>query len=128
MKKLQELIDIAEELELDGREILDRFTETELLGIYNGLGPDRFPDWLREFITSLNSIFEPAALIHDVDFHLGGTKEDFDIANERFRENCYKIVESEYPWYSPLRYHYLFKAWRFYGYCEEFGWEGYHKK
>lgn len=33
--------------------------------VYNGLGPDRWPNWLRRAITSLFRWFESAALVHD---------------------------------------------------------------
>lgn len=122
------LIAICERLRLDGREILQKYDLEELNSIYNGIGPDRFPEHLRDFITSVNRLLEPPALIHDVDFHEGGTKEDFTAANKRFRKNCYTVVKDKFGWYNPLRYHWLFKAWRFAGYCEEFGWKGYTKK
>ena len=128
MQKLQELIETAERLKLYGREILDRYSETELLCIYNGLGPDRFPDWLRAIITEASDLFEPAALIHDVRYHEGGSYEDFTLANSEFRENCYTLVADRYSWYNPRRYRWYFRAWRYAEYCQEFGWEGYTKR
>ena len=128
MRQIQDLRETAERIELDGREILDRFSEEELLCIYNGIGPDRFPDWLRAIVTEANGLFEPAALIHDVRYYIGGDREDFTCANDEFRENCYKLVEAKYAWSDPRRYKWYFRAWRYAGYCEEFGWEGYTKK
>lgn len=122
-----DLILAAARYMLEGQEILQDFSIPELERIYNGIGPDRFPEKIRDFVTSVNWLFEPAALIHDVEYWIGGTKEYFTAANDRFRRNCYTIVKAEYGWYSPLRYHWLFKAWRFSGYCEEFGYEGFHK-
>ena len=51
----------------------------------------------------------------------------FAAANDEFRENCYTLVNAAYPWYDPRRYKWLFRAWRYAGYCQEFGWEGYRK-
>lgn len=118
---------IIEQQNLKGKEIVKDFTISEIEAIYNGLGPDRFPDWLREIITLASGLFEPAALIHDLRFHLGGTKADFTAANLEFRENCYTLVNAKYSWYDPRRYTWRFRAWRYYNYCEDFGWSGYHK-
>lgn len=115
-------------LNLKGKEIVNDFGIAEIERIYNGLGPDRFPDWLREIITLASGLFEPAALIHDLRYHVGGTKADFTAANDEFRENCYTLVDAAYPWYDPRRYTWRFRAWRYARYCERFGWEGYTKK
>ena len=40
----------------------------------------------------------------------------------------YTLVNAAYAWYDPRRYTWRFRAWRYAGYCEEFGWEGYTKK
>ena len=128
IQRIRQLITIAREYSLYGLEAVYRFDEDELKEIYNGIGPDRFPDWLRLIITGANGLFEPAALIHDVRYHRGGTKADFTAANNEFQENCYLLVKAAYSWYDPRRYKWLFRAWRYAGYCEEFGWEGYHKK
>lgn len=127
-RTVSQLVSIASRHDLAGREILDGFSEAELKNIYNGIGPDRFPDWLRTIVTEANGLFEPAALIHDVRYHIGGTKKDFTAANDEFRDNCYALCRVAYSWYDPRRYKWLFRAWRYAGYCEEFGWDGYHKR
>lgn len=126
-RPMTELITIARQNQLAGVEILDGFSYLELARIYNGIGPDRFPDWLRAIVTEANGLFEPAAMIHDVEYYIGGTKENFTAANDRFRENCYTLVKAAYSWYDPRRYKWLFRAWRYAGYCQEFGWSGFHK-
>ncbi len=127
MRPLTEIITIARQTNLEGTDILSGFTLQELTSIYNGLGPDRFPDWLREIITEASGLFEPAALIHDVRYHVGGTKADFTAANDEFRENCYRLVDATYSWWNPRRYKWRFRAWRYARYCERFGWQGYNK-
>ena len=121
-------ITVAMQCNLQGREILTGFTFDQIMDIYNGLGPDRFPEWMRKIITLANGLLEPAALIHDLRFHIGGTKADFTAANTEFRENCYALVDAAYSWYDPRRYIWRFRAWRYSNYCQDFGWEGYHKK
>lgn len=122
-----ELVQKARRMNLEGAGILDGYSLDEIGRIYNGIGPDSFPDWLRDVVTESAGIFEPAAVIHDVEYDIGGTWQDFTEANERFRRNCYKLVKAEYPWWSPLRYAWLNKARRWANYCQLFGWEGFHK-
>ena len=48
LKEIKELKALAEELQLENREIIRKYKITELAGIYNGIGPDSFPEWLSE--------------------------------------------------------------------------------
>jgi len=127
IERIKQLLTIARQNDLEKRDILFQFEYDELAVIYNGIGPDRFPEKLRKFVTEVNEIFEPAALIHDVEYHIGGTEKDFTEANLRFRRNCDTIVDNAYEWYDPRRYYWEFKAWRFSRYCERFGWSNYKK-
>ena len=122
-----ELVRKAYALDLENVHILDKYSITEIGKIYNGIGPDRFPDWLREIVTASADLFEPAALIHDVEYHVGGTREQFTAANDRFKQNCYTLVKDRYGWYDPRRYLWLNKARRWGNYCQLFGWEGWTK-
>ena len=124
---VKELIRKARELNLENVEILDRYSVEEIAGIYNGIGPDRFPDWLRKIVTASTELFEAAALIHDLEFYEGGTSEQFTAANNRFRRNCYTLVKARYGWYDPRRYLWMNKARRWSNYCELFGWYGWTK-
>ena len=49
LKEIKELKALAEELQLENREIIRKYKITELASIYNGIGPDSFPEWLRVF-------------------------------------------------------------------------------
>ena len=122
-----EIVQKAQRMNLEGVGILNRFSLDQIKKIYNGIGPDSFPDWLREVVTESAGIFEPAAVIHDVEYDIGGTWQDFTDANERFKRNCYVLVKDEYGWWNPLRYVWLNKARRWANYCQMFGWEGFHK-
>lgn len=125
--ELHDLIQKARDLKLENVEILDRYSEAEIAEIYNGIGPDRFPDWLRKIVTESAELFEAAALIHDVEYDEGGTREQFTAANDRFRRNCYTLVKDRYGWYDPRRYLWMNKARRWSNYCELFGWSGWTK-
>lgn len=92
------------ELELEGKEILDKYTDEDLEKIYNGIGPDAFPDWVRDFITELNPSLAPVALIHDVEWHESdGTEKTFHESNFRFRRNGNAVAKT-YAWYCLRRY------------------------
>lgn len=122
-----ELVRKAYDLKLENVHILDKYSITEIGKIYNGIGPDRFPDWLREIVTASAGLFEPAALIHDVEYHEGGAKEQFTAANDRFKRNCYTLVKDRYGWYDPRRYLVWNKARQFANLCELFGYIGWTK-
>lgn len=124
---VKELIRKARELNLENVGILDRYSVEEISVIYNGIGPDRFPDWLRKIVTESAELFEAAALIHDVEYDEGGTREQFTAANDRFRRNCYTLVKDRYGWYDIRRYLWMNKARRWSNYCELFGWSGWTK-
>ena len=124
---VKELIKKARKLRLENVEILDRYSEEEIAEIYNGIGPDRFPDWLRKIVTESAELFEAAALIHDVEYDEGGTREQFTAANDRFRRNCYTLVKDRCGWYDIRRYLWMNKARRWSNYCELFGWSGWTK-
>ena len=124
---MRELIQKAYSLNLEGVHILDKYSVEEIGKIYNGIGPDRFPDWLRKIVTESASLFEAAALIHDVEYDEGGTREQFTAANDRFRRNCYTLVKDRYGWYDIRRYLWMNKARRWSNYCQLFGWDGWTK-
>ena len=119
-----DLILTAARLGLEGQEILLDYSIPELELIYNGIGPDRFPDWMRDLVTEASSIFEPAALIHDVRYHRGGSFADFTAANDEFHRNCGRLIADRFAWYDPRRYLWEFRAWRYKNYCQDFGWPG----
>ena len=54
LKEIKQLKEAAERLQLENREIIRKYSMTELAGIYNGIGPDSFPEWLRNAISALH--------------------------------------------------------------------------
>lgn len=108
--------------DLEGREILDGYTDTELRLLYNRLGPDSFPAWLRGALSDLNRWLEPAALIHDVEWsNSDGTREHFTASNLRLRRNGHRLARHLYRVWDPRRYLYQNRASRFSNYCQLFG-------
>lgn len=61
LKELKALRKLAESLQLDNCQILRKYNMQELCSIYNGIGPDAFPDWLRDVISALHH--DPAARV-----------------------------------------------------------------
>lgn len=124
---VKELIKKARKLRLENVEILDRYSVDEVSVIYNGIGPDRFPEVLREFLNTLHPTLQVVALIHDLEYHEGGTREQFTESNDRFYRNGKTAAFAEYGWYDPRRYLVWNKARQFSKLCELFGWSGWTK-
>ena len=47
MDEARRLRSLCGEYELEGREILSKYTDWGLACIFNGIGPESFPAWLR---------------------------------------------------------------------------------
>jgi len=122
--EVKKLLKLVETYNLDGREILKKYTMTKLASIYNGIGPGAFPDWLRDVITELHPSLAVVAFIHDIEWHESDcSKEKFAESNNRFKTNGYRVARAEYGWYNPLRYIVMNQARRFGNLCQLFGWD-----
>lgn len=124
---VKELIQKARDLKLENVEILDHYSVDEVSVIYNGIGPDRFPEALHEFLNTLHPTLQVVALIHDLEYHEGGTREQFTESNNRFYRNGKTAAFAEYGWYDPRRYLVWNKARQFSKLCKLFGWSGWTK-
>lgn len=101
VEKIDELWRRAVVNQLAGLEVMALFRPDELRDAYNGIGPDSFPDELRERVTAHLAIFEPAAFIHDLRFALSnGRRYEFNLANIEFRENCKRCAACAYSWFA----------------------------
>lgn len=127
LKEIKDLIEVCEKYELEGREILKKYTNTELASIYNGIGPESFPLWLRSVLDALHPSLAPVAFIHDVEWeNSDGTEESFAASNERFKENGYKVAKALFAWWRPRRYLVMNDARRFGNICQAFGWNAWY--
>ena len=123
LKEVKRLKELCETYDLEGRAVLDGFKNTELASMYNGIGPEKFPGWLRSVLDFLHPSLAPVAFIHDVEWSLSdGTKESFTASNKRFKRNGYKIAKAMYPWWRLRRYAVEGSARRFAKVCQRFGW------
>lgn len=99
--KIDSLVKTAVLAELDGVEFLQGFDYATLCREYNGIGPEWAGETVREKITEFLSLFEPAALIHDMRFANSDCgRYAFNYANMEFWDNCVKLVKDAYPWWT----------------------------
>ena len=112
------------DLKLENYQLLAKYSNSELKQICNGIGPDAFPEWLRDAISALHTSLAVVALIHDVEWHESDqSQEKFDESNARFKQNGYTAAKAEYAWYDPRRYIVMNQARRFGNICQKFGWK-----
>ena len=123
LKEVKRLSELCEKYELEGREVIHGFSNTQLGSLYNGIGPESFPGWLRAVIDFLHPSLEPVAFIHDIEWSLSdGTKDSFTASNKRFKRNGSKVAKAEYAWYNPRRYKVMWDAAKFARVCQRLGW------
>lgn len=123
LKEVKRLKALCEEYGLEGRDILDRHTNTELASLYNGIGPESFPEWLRSVLDFIHPSLAPVAFIHDVEWsESDGTRESFAASNVRFKENGYRVAKGMYSWWRLRRWLVMNDARRFGNLCQSFGW------
>ena len=124
-EKVDELAERAVTLELDGLEMFSYITMETAAREYNGIGPEYLPADVRDKITEKLSLFEPAALLHDLRNYLSdGTRWAFNHANKEFLRNCRRCANAAYPWYSPRRWHARAVAKLMYDFVgSAFGWK-----
>ena len=123
LQEVRRLRLLCEKYELEGREILNRFSDEKLAEVFNGIGPEAFPPWLRAVLDFIHPSLEPVAFLHDAEWELSdGTKESFTASNERFKRNGYKVAKADFSWWRPRRYVVMNHARRFGNICQAFGW------
>lgn len=127
LKAIKNLKAQAKRLQLENHELISKYKMWELSSIYNGIGTNSFPEWLRNCISALHPSLEVVALIHDIEWHESDqSKKKFAESNDRFKRNGYKVAKTHYNWYNPLRYIVMNQARRFGNVCHLFGWPTWH--
>lgn len=117
----------AKEANLHDHQILNKYNDIELAEIFNGIGSDGFPEWLRQGYSKLHPSLMPVALIHDVQWHERSLQKidnpgkidrhKFELTNQQFKWNSDLMAKYNYSWYNPARYYVHFAGWRFKHYC-----------
>ena len=112
----------CEDMELENRELLAKYTDEQLSDMFNGIGPQGFPGWLRKALDALHPSLKPVAMIHDVEWsESDGRRETFDESNERFRRNGITVARESFGWWRPRRYKVIWDAVKFARICQVFG-------
>lgn len=114
---------LCEAYGLENSGILDKYTDGELAKIYNGIGPESFPSWLRTALDAVHPSLAPVAFIHDVEWsESDGTSVGFEQSNARFRRNGIRVATEAFGWWRPRRYKVMWDAVKFARICQRFGW------
>ena len=122
-EEARRLRELCEKYELENREILAKYTDEQLAAIYNGIGPEAFPQWLRAALDAVHPSLAPVAFIHDVEWHESdGSEESFAESNVRFRRNGIAVACAAFGWWRPRRYKVMWDAVKFARVCQRFGW------
>jgi hypothetical protein len=80
-------------------------TDAEIERVFNGVGPEWLPWWLRKLLDHFFEVFLPAVWQHDYRYcHGDGTLIDFMAANRELTDNCRICADAEYGALNPLRY------------------------
>ena len=125
LKHVSDLYETAVKADLDLGSAAS-LSDDRLAELYNGCGPEWLPARIREKLTRLLAIFEPAFLIHDTDFASSdGSTFAFAMANDRLEMNCLALANYTYPWYSWRRYRARLAALEIASLCRRYGWKAY---
>ena len=123
LKEVKRVTELCEKYELEGRDVIKGYTNPQLGSMYNGIGPEKFPGWLRAVLDALHPSLAPVAFIHDIEWSLSdGTKASFTESNRRFKRNGYKVAKAMYGVFNPRRYKVMWDAAKFARVCQRLGW------
>lgn len=102
-------------------------SDAEVERIYNGIGAEWMPAWLRTALTWIaGRTLAPAIFKHDYRYaHGNGTQLDFQEANAELETDGKICADAEYGWYNPLRYVVRTIAEKFSKICNLFGMPAY---
>ena len=82
-------------------------TPAERNAVYNGCGPEWFPDWARKLLDLITRIFKRAIKRHDWDYtYMEKTPENRKTADRRLLKNCFILAWHAVRWYQPGLYTY----------------------
>ena len=98
------LVESAKKLELIGADVFDEYSEEILREQYNGVGPDRFPAYIRYILSNLLRDDLEAVAIHDMKYYKGGTLEEFHAVNQQLKDNTRIIARKKFAWWQWRRW------------------------
>ncbi len=110
------------DMKLENASVLDKYTDAQLAKMYNGIGPDSFPDWLVEVLDNAAPELAPTCMIHDVEWlESDGTKASFKASNDRLRRNGKITAKYMYGFWNIKRYIVKWDARVMAKTCQKFG-------
>lgn len=123
VKQIEYFISEISRLNLDDNNLISRFSIEEMSKNWNGVGGAKESKFARKIFSWLGRNYLPAFFIHDLEFTVGGSKEQFHQANKRLCKNLKIIVSDLYTKWD-IRYYIRqpichFVAWL----CDKFGFE-----
>jgi hypothetical protein len=109
-------------------EVFDKVTDEEVIEQYNGVGPDRWSDELRDILSWLLEDVLEAVEVHDLDYYIGGTEEQFHEANYVLGKNVRLLAKKKYGWWRPRRWFLKKLSYKLAEWTDKYGWEGWTKE
>ena len=108
MKTEFEVFENIKRLDLHRTPDFDKLTKEKFAEIYNGCGPDSWPQWARTVMTWVFRNFPEILGVHDVGYYFSdGTRAGWQITQDNWRYNISVVLASVYPcrkfWMLPLR-------------------------
>lgn len=141
MKKIKRTCDLAKlpswqemqveavRIGLEGTEVFKLLDDKTKEEEWNGIGADRMPKKVRDFLDGLFVEALPAACIHDFRFVIGGSKEKFRESNSELKRNLYRCLRYYRSHYSLVGYWITKIEINVAVYlCNRYGYEGWTKK
>ena len=101
---IMDLVKSAKDLGLIGAEVFDEYDEKTLREQYNGVGPDRFPAYIRYILSTLLREDLEAVAVHDMKYYKGGTVDEFHATNQALKDNTRLIAKKKFKWYQTRRW------------------------
>lgn len=123
-----ELRESATKYKLEHLEVLYKYPDEILVEQYNGVGPDRWPDAIRDIVSWLLEDVLEAVEVHDMDYYQGGGEKEFHEANEVLGENVRRLARKKYSWWNPRRWFLKKLSYKLTEWTDKYGWEGWNKE
>lgn len=122
-----ELRESAKKLGLKHVDVLYKYCDEVLIAQYNGVGPNRWPEEVRDILSYLLKDDLESVEIHDMDYYQGGDEKAFHEANRVLGENTRTVAKKKYHWWNPRRWFLKEISYKLTEWTDKYGWEGWNK-
>ena len=98
IEQINKILKQIKDYDLDVPDNFDSLDINFIQQHFNGVGSDLTPEWQITILDFTFDLFLPAVLLHDIDFTFSNKSiKGFQRANLRLYNNCFKIINTEYP-------------------------------